>query len=193
MSEARLFQLPPDASDDPYEGDIPKIVSAFQQRSVSEGAEFDEIAFIALEEAGGTIEETGGEVDGIPIDGIVRGPNGRRFLVAAHGTIDDGPQAGLRRVDTVHKVGHRASLLPPWAPPLLVLTSHLPPAGSKAAFYLAKSAPHIFDVVATTGDLGGFMRLQRHLNDPDPARGPEEAPWRTLARQEQLAPTTGEE
>jgi hypothetical protein len=181
-----LFSLTTEESPEPYEGDIPQTASPFQQRAVSEGAEFDAIAFAFIEAAGGTIEREVGEIEGIPIDGIVMGKNGRRFLLAAHGTIDDGPKAGLNRVDTVHKVGHRASLIPADAPPLLVLTSHLPVAGSKAAFYLALSADHIFDVVATAGDLKGFIRIKHYLNDEPVPREPQPAPWRAVVRQEEL-------
>lgn len=189
---ARLFSLEETEQPQPYEGDLPAPASPFQARAVAEGADFDAIAFDFMEQAGGTMERFGGEVDGIPVDGLVRGTNGRRFLVAAHGTIDGGPQAGLRRVDTVHKVGHRASMLAPGSPPLLVLTSHLPAAGSKAAFYLARSRAHIFDVIATTGDLAGFLRLTHYLKGTGGSLEPQAALWRCVVRQEQLQEPTRE-
>src|SRR3712207_1342918 len=102
FDDARLFALP--EANEPYEGDVPEVSSPFQARAVAEGADYDDIAFEYLRSAGAEIEEVGVRVDGIPFDAIVRGTNGSRFLVAAHGTIDEGRKAGLRRVDTVHKV-----------------------------------------------------------------------------------------
>ncbi|MEA2498610.1 MAG: hypothetical protein QOH26_1015 [Actinomycetota bacterium] len=191
IDDARLFNLP--SVDEPYEGDVPEVTSPFQARAVAEGADYDDVAFTYLESAGGSIEDTGVSIDGIPIDAIVRGANGKRFLIAAHGTIDDGPKAGLRRVDTVHKIGHRAFLLPKDAPPLLVLTSHLPRAGGKAAFYLARSADRIFDVVATTADLPGFWRLKGYLTQTPPPEGPTDAAWRLVVQQGRLMDHTDED
>ena len=190
--EGRLFSLDESEIQEPYEGDLPWHVSPFQQRSVSEGAEFDEIAFSFVEQAGGELERVGGEADGIPIDGIIKGRNGSRFLLAAHGTIDSGPKAGLLRVDTVHKVGHRASLISSSGPPLIVLTSHLPAAGTKAAFYLARSGGDIFDVIATAGDLAGFHRLQRYLTEVPALATPLAAPWRAVVRQGSFGSGEGE-
>jgi hypothetical protein len=184
LDDARLFSLPP--ATEPYEGDMPESGSPFQARAVAEGADFDDLAFTYVESAGGTIEEVGPRIEGIPIDAIVKGSNGRRFLMAAHGTIDEKSKAGLRRVDTVHKVGHRAFLLPEDAPPLLVVTSHLPKAGSKAAFYLARSGERIFDVVATTGDLPGFWRLKRYLTETPAPTEPDPAAWRLVVQQGEL-------
>ena len=183
----RLFPVAGAASPDPFEGDLPAGPSYFQARAGIEGADFDDVAFAHLEQAGALIESRGGEIDDIPIDGVVRGPNGARFLVAAHGTFDDGPQSGLRRVDTLHKVGHRALLLSKGGhPPLLVITSHLPRAGTKAASYLAASRDEIFDVFATSGDLTGFHRLHRYLHESPPPRSPAPAPWRVRVHQGEL-------
>jgi hypothetical protein len=184
LDDARLFSLPP--ASEPYEGDLPEASSPFQARAVSEGADFDDLAFTYLESAGATIEEVGPRIEGIPVDALIKGANGASFLVAAHGTIDEKSKAGLRRVDTVHKVGHRAFLLPEDAPPLLVVTSHLPRAGSKAAFYLARSADRIFDVVATTGDLPGFWRLKRYLTETPAPTAPDAAAWRLVVQQGEL-------
>lgn len=175
----RLFPVAGVATPAPYEGHLPEGPSYFQARASVEGADFDDVAVRYVAEAGGWVERRGGHVDDIPIDGVVRGTSGATFLLAAHGTFDDGPQSGLRRVDTVHKVGHRAALLAKGDnPPLLVITSHLPRAGSKAALYLARSREDIFDVVATTGDLGGFQRLRRYLNEAPPATEPGDSDWR---------------
>lgn len=187
-----MFALPSQDPVELYEGDLPPVLAPFQARATAEGADFDKLAMDFLQTAGGSVAQEGGDVDGIPIDAIVRGANGRTYLVAAHGTFADTPQAGLRRVDTVHKVGHRASMLPPNHEPLLVITSHMPRPGTKAAFYLARSRHHIFDVVATTGDLAGFHRLQALLLDDPPPERPLPATWRVEISQPELplgAPT----
>jgi hypothetical protein len=176
----RLFPLPPPREEQaPFEGDLPASGSYFQARATTEGADFDVEAFRFLASAGGSIEQRGGDIADVPIDCLVRGTNGNRFVVAAHGTFDDTPQAGLRRVDTVHKVGHRAVILHKAGQlPLLVVTSHLPRPGSKGARYLARTGDEIFDVVCTRGDWGGWRRLHRYLTaEPAPTR-PEPAPWR---------------
>ncbi|MDQ3985967.1 MAG: hypothetical protein M3280_05655 [Actinomycetota bacterium] len=183
----RLFAVEPHPKE-PYE-ELPSVHSPFQARAAAEGADFDHEAMGFIEAAGGTIEQVGGEADGIPIDGIVRGANGSSFLVMAHGTFSDTQKAGLRRVDTVHKVGHRASMLAPGHLPLLVITSHLPRLGSKAAFYLARSRANIFDVIATTGDFQGFTRLRRYLVNEPPPKNPIPAPWRIEMRQPTLDET----
>ncbi|MDQ3956272.1 MAG: hypothetical protein M3285_12070 [Actinomycetota bacterium] len=186
MDNSRLFALPSQDDVELYEGDLPQILAPFQARATAEGADFDKVALDFLQTAGSSVLQVGGEIDGVPIDAIVRGRNGRTYLVAAHGTFADTPQAGLRRVDTVHKVGHRASMLPGGHEPLLVITSHLPRPGTKAAFYLARSRHHIFDIVATTGDLAGFHRLQTLLVDEPPPDGPLPATWRVEMSQPEL-------
>jgi hypothetical protein len=186
VEDSRLFAIPAENATDLYEGDLPAVLAPFQARATAEGADFDKLALDFLETAGATVVQVGGEVEGIPIDAIVRGDNGRSYLVAAHGTFADTIQAGLRRVDTVHKVGHRASMLPDGHEPLLVITSHLPRPGTKAAFYLARSRHHIFDVVATTGDLAGFHRLQALLLDDPPPTSPLPATWRVEMSQPEL-------
>ena len=186
VENSRLFSLPTQDSPELYEGDLPPVLATFQARATAEGADFDKLALDFLQSAGGTVAQVGGEVGGIPIDAIVRGENGSAYLVAAHGTFADTPQAGLRRVDTVHKVGHRASMLPSGHEPLLVVTSHLPRPGTKAAFYLARSRRHIFDVVATTGDLAGFHRLRTLLLEAPPPASPLPATWRVEMSQPEL-------
>jgi hypothetical protein len=175
----RLFPLPPPEEAEPFEGDLPAAGSYFQARATMEGADFDAEAFAFLVSAGGTIEQHGGDVADVPIDAIVRGTNGNRFIVAAHGMFDDTAQSGLRRVDTVHKVGHRAVILHKAGQlPLLVITSHLPRPGSKGARYLARTGDEIFDVVGTRGDLAGWQRVHRYLTAAPAPLTPEPAPWR---------------
>jgi hypothetical protein len=190
LDDARLFTLPP--QEEPYEGDLPSQGAAFQARASAEGADYKWIAFEFLELAGAKVERIH-HFASIPVDAIVTGSNGRRFLVAAHGTIDDHAQSGLRRVETVHKAGHRAFLLPEDAPPLIVLTSHLPRAGTQPAIYLARSATRIFDVIATKGDLRGFTRLQTYLSQEPPLEVPLEGAWRVLAQQGDLLEEGGSE
>lgn len=143
------------------------------------------MALLHLERAGATVLQRGGKLAGIPVDGLVQGANGKRFCVLAHGNLDDGRRAGLRRTDTVRKAGNSAFLLHEviGADPLLLVTSHLPQLEGRsrqAAFLLALHGRVIFDAVATSGDLAGFHRLRRYMTaTPAPDR-PEPAPWRRL-------------
>jgi hypothetical protein len=105
-----------------------------------------------LEAAGATVEQRGGRVAGIQIGAIVRGGDGQRYIVLGHGTLGSGPQAGLRRSDTVKKAGYDAVMLRRAdALPVLVVTSHLPTGGACAA-HLARLSDDAIDVVATNGD-----------------------------------------
>lgn len=170
---------------EPYEA-LPAPRAWFQARAGTAGADFDDEAFAYVAAAGGNVERRGVSVAGHPVDGVVRGRNGAAFLVAAHGTPDAGvsPQDGLRRTDTVLKLGCRAVM---WARagarPLLVVTSALPRPGSAAARYLADLGPDIFDVVATSGDLAGYLRLRQYLQSDPPLQAPLVAPWRARAHQ----------
>ena len=179
MSAMRLV---PPLAPEPYES-LPDVDAAFQGRAPREGAEFDELALGVLEGLGATVTQRGGKLAGIPVDAVVRGPNGRVFVVLAHGNIDDRPRAGLRRTDTVRKAGDSAFLLAqdPHTPPLLVLTSHLPVhegRSHQAALLLSLHRRVIFDVVAITDDEAGVERLWRYLNVRPAPPGPEPAPWR---------------
>lgn len=174
------LRLVRDGVPEPYE-DLAPGSADFQARSSRAGAEFDHEALELVEEAGGVVVRRHLRVDGHPVDALVRGASGAAFLVAAHGTPDRTvrSQAGLRRTDTVLKVGCRAQLLRygGQAPPLVVVTSHLPAPGSEAARLLAELGPSIHEVVATTGDYAGFRRLARLLG-PTPPSEPLPAPWR---------------
>ena len=169
-----------DAFAAPYE-DVAPGATDFQARASRAGAEFDHEALELVEEAGGVVVRRHLRVEGHPLDALVRGRSGAVFLVAAHGTPDrtSRSQAGLRRTDTVLKVGCRAQLLRAGgqAPPLVVVTSHLPAPGSEAARLLAELGPAIHEVVATVGDYAGFRRLARLLG-PEPPAEPPAAPWR---------------
>lgn len=178
----RLFVVE-DAGGDPFEGDLPGGYAGFQARSSVEGAEFKHAAFELVEQAGGSIVRASCDVHDVPVDALVRGRNGFELVLLAHGNFDDGPKSGLRRVDTVHKAGHRAFMLhAAQAPPVVVVASHLPLPGTKAAIYLARTGVALFDVVGRH-DLAGFRRLDRYLTAvPAPSR-PEPAPWREEHRQ----------
>ncbi|HEV2368758.1 MAG TPA: hypothetical protein VGR90_02720 [Acidimicrobiales bacterium] len=113
------------------------------------------------------------------------GSNGRRFLVLARGTQDDTKTAGLRRLDTVQKLGFVATHLSlEQRLPILVVTSHLPSRGSTAGIQLAKLGPFVADVIATTGDFRGYRRLLALLRDRSEGTG--QAPWRDAVASKQL-------
>ncbi len=153
----------------------------FQGRARREGVEFKVAALEYLATSGCEILTGGHHVARYPVDGLVRVASGERLLVAAHGVFDDGPQAGLRRTDTVHKLGHRAhALRRRHAARLVVVTSHLPEPATAAARYVADLhddlGDWLVDVIATTGDLAGHQRFTRFAHH---ALGlpPEPAPW----------------
>jgi hypothetical protein len=165
----------------PFE-QLPPVDAHFQSRARREGELFDDVALEHLVAAGATVEVERHKIEHYPVDGRILCRNGRRLLVAAHGSFDEGSQPGLRRTDTVAKVSQRAVMLhAKGALPLVVVTSHLPRPGSATAFHLADLhallGPWLVDVVATTGDLAGFHRLRRYFSDvPRPQEsGP--APW----------------
>ena len=157
-------------------------VSESQARASRHGREFDAEAFEFLESAGATIVRTYVRVGGYPLDALIEGRNGRRFYVDAHGTPDrtDRSQAGMRRQDTMLKFGFKALKLRDRGCnyPLLLVTSHLPKAGTSAAFLLNELSEVVFDAVATFGDLAGHRRLSTYLQDAPPIAQPLPAPWR---------------
>ena len=105
-------------------------------------------------------------------------PNGRQFLVFARGTPAEHNQSGLRRTDTVEKMGFMAmQLARRQALPILVITSDIPARTTKAGIYLAALSEDVWDVIAFRGDLRGFQRLREHLSGPTDAAKPN-APWR---------------
>lgn len=144
------------------------------------------MALELLEAAGATVEQRGGRVAGIQVAAIVRGDDGQRCVVLAHGTLDPGSQAGLKRSDTVKKVGFDAIMLRrSGALPVLVVTSHLPTGGVVAA-HLARLSADVVDVVATTGDLAGYHRLQARFGEVRTWLVAAPPPWRTPGGQLEL-------
>ena len=152
---------------------------AGQARARAEGNEYDEIAYTFAENAGGRVTGKHFKIDHISVDGLVEGPNGNRFWLLAHGTVDtDGRQAGFRRTDTIRKAGSAASQLRQrfGGFPVLVLTSNLPTSPA-ARGWLRGHRNDFFDVIATTGDLVGFHRLHRYLTTAPPPMVRERADW----------------
>jgi hypothetical protein len=183
----KLFEVPR-SGPEPYENlPDPGESAYFQARASAAGADFKQIAKEWVEQAGGTIEADRMMVGVHPVDALVRGINGSRYLLLARGTPDGGPRAGLRRTDTVLKMGCRAVLIARRTDlPLLVVTSHLPTPTSRSGRILADLHKDIFDVVATEGDLGGFHRLHQYFTQVPRPTDPLPAPWRSRHAQESL-------
>jgi hypothetical protein len=174
----KLFEVP-SLADGPYE-DIPSAYAAFQALASAAGADFKQMALEWIAQAGGELESDNLKFDNYPTDGLIRGQNGARFVLLARGTPDDGPRAGLRRNDTVLKMGCRALMIARRTDlPILVVTSHLPDVDSRAGRILADLHTDIFDVAATVGDLAGFRRFRRHLTEAPAPAEPLPSVWRT--------------
>lgn len=175
----------------PYE-DLPADGAHFNRRCRAISADFTEVALRLLEAAGATVEQRGGRVAEIQVGAIVRA-GGTRYIVLAHGTLDPGPQAGLKRSDTLKKVGYDAVMLGRHgALPILIVTSHLPTRG-RCATHLARIRPDVLDVVATEGDLAGFQRLRALFGaGPEQRLAGSPPAWRTPNDQLQLFGPDGE-
>lgn len=180
----QLFAVDGGADDEPeeFEDLPPDPVSESQARSTLHGKEFDSLAFDFLEEMGATIVERYTRFEGYPLDALVQGATGRRFYVDARGTPDptDRPKAGLRRQDTVLKFGFKALRLEQRGSPhpLLLLTSHMPKAGSSSEFLLSELRDAVFDVVPISGDLLGRRRLQHYFGADELVD--QVVPWRSV-------------
>lgn len=182
----RLFEVPSNSGPEPYEN-LPEPGAYFQARASAAGADFKQIAKEWVEQAGGAIEADRMMVGIHPVDALIRGRNGARYLLLARGTPDSGPKAGLRRTDTVLKLGCRAVLIARRTDlPILVVTSHLPAPTSRSGRILAELHSDIFDFVATEGDLGGFHRLQQYFTEVPRPTNALPAPWRSAQSQESL-------
>jgi hypothetical protein len=161
----------------------PAVADKFQSRARREGAEFDAIALDHLAASGAIVVKGQHHRHHYPVDAEILTPNGGRFLVLAHGNIGDSSrQPGLQRPDTLAKVAHRALMLAfAHEPPVIVVTSHLPKPDSTCAHQLAdlhhQLGRSLADVVATTGDLGGFHRLQRLFSTETLPAVTKSAPW----------------
>ena len=172
------LKLTPDGrAAEPYEGDIPDPARAGQARASAVGSEFKHQALEWLKRAGAGVVRGPHKVGAYNVEAVICGANGQNFIVLAHGVIDDGKRAGLRRTDTLKKAGFDAFMIRKHRKlPILLVASHLPQDGV-AAEMLADCAAFIFDVFATNGDFAGFRRLQRYLHE-DPFPGQLPAAWR---------------
>lgn len=172
-----LFEISAGPGAEPFEENGLRQRTDFQSRAPRAGADFKEMAIRWVTDAGATVERIDFEIDDIPVDAQVRGQNGRSFLVLARGTPYEHSKSGVRKTDTLEKVGFRAiQLTRRQCLPVLLITSDLPERGSKAGRYLAKLDSDVWDVVAFRADLRGFHRLQRtFVGSVD---GPPAAPWR---------------
>jgi hypothetical protein len=133
-----LFELLVEAGQEPYEESNLNQRTRFQSRAPRAGADFKAMAVARLKEAGATVERLDFEIHGFPVDAQVSGENGRQFLVLARGTPDEQTRSGLRRSDTVQKVGYMAMQLARWQKaPILLLGSDLPERSTKSGHYLA--------------------------------------------------------
>ncbi|WP_428115160.1 hypothetical protein [Candidatus Poriferisodalis sp.] len=172
-----LRPVPDRAVSELFEGDIPNPAQAGQSRAKAVNEEFKAQAHKWMQEAGASIVRSRHKVGAYEVEAEIVGLNGQRFLVLVHGVPDDGERAGLRRTDTVKKMGFDAIMIGRLQnQPVLVLTSHLPESGA-AKEMLADCAANLLDVFATNGDFAGFQRLQRYLHD-DLLPEPLPAPWR---------------
>ena len=178
-----LFPVPDGPPVDEYEDLPPDPASESQARSTLHGREFDAQAFTFLEEMGATIVERYVKVEDYPLDALVEGANGQRFLVDARGTPDqtDRPKAGLRRQDTLLKFGFKALRLAQRACPypVILVTSHMPKAGSSSEYLLAELNDVLLDAVPVVGDLPGRRRLQHYFTADEPITALP-VPWRAV-------------
>ena len=176
----------------PVEIDLPPVGTAwFQAGAKVQGAYFKSVATAHLHAAGPVRIDAVHRAGLHHIDGIITTPAGARIVFIAHGSADDTKTAGLRRVDTVAKLGHACLVLAATgAAPCLVITSHLPLPDTQAAAFLAEigrlTGGWLLDVVATSGDLAGYQRLRRILHADHP-QADSAAPWRHPNNGTQLA------
>lgn len=172
-----LTPVPQNQPTEPYEGAITDRAAAGQARAGATGSEFKHQALDWVRAAGARIERGHHKVGSYYVEAVICGENGQKFMVLAHGVLDDGDRPGLQRTDTIKKAGFDAYMIRRHRKlPILLVTSHLPESGT-AVSQLADCAEFIFDTFATNGDLAGFQRLRRYLHEqPFPGRLP--APWR---------------
>ena len=179
----QLFAVGDGDEPEEFEDLPPDPASESQARSSLHGKEFDALAADFLEEMGATVVDRYPRVERYTLDFLVEGANGRRFLVAAHGTPDrtDRPKAGLRRQDTMLKFGFKALRLAQrdCPHPLLLVTSHMPKPGSSSEFLLSELNDVLLDAVPVQGDLAGRRRLQHYFTTDGPIE-PQPAGWRSV-------------
>jgi hypothetical protein len=127
---------------------------SFQQRGQEQGAAFEEICEAALTQAGFNL--CGRHIylaaAGVNSDFVVANQQGLLFYVTAKGSWS-GSRPGLKRTDTFRKAIAEAALLT-WRGygRVLLLSSHLPGAGSGMAMLRATPRSVLFDVLHPTRD-----------------------------------------
>src|SRR4051794_29960851 len=97
----RLFEIGAAAGEEPFEEDGLRNRTDFQSRAPRAGADFKAMALKRVTDAGAAIERIEFEIEDIPVDAQVQGPNGRSFLVLARGTPYEHSQSGVRKTDTL--------------------------------------------------------------------------------------------
>lgn len=172
-----LSAVPPNDAER-WEGQAHGPCADFQGLASTTGAEFKHHAADYVLKADATILRSGRPVSVYTVDLEIQGKNGITYGILAHGAFDDDNRPGLERTDTVKKMGFDVWQLRRLLPdlPLLVVTSHLPRPGGASARQLADISDAIIDVVATKGDLAGYLRLRDRLHGPH-GTTPLELPW----------------
>lgn len=115
-------------------------VPDFQSLSSKQGQAFEQQCRLVISTQGLLVSATPFAVPelGIEIDGEITAPSGNRYWAEFKGSWQ-GTTPGLRRTDTVKKALANVLLLhvaPGRYPPTVILTSHLPKAGSRGAAML---------------------------------------------------------
>lgn len=115
-------------------------ISEFQQSSSKQGKRFEEAVTFLLQIGGWTIVEEHAHVCGCEIDIVADNPAGERWWIECKGSWQ-GKTPGSKRGDTVKKavgVAWYLSTLPERYPYMLI-TSHLPNAGTLGELMLLKA------------------------------------------------------
>jgi len=179
FTEQPLFSL--DTGNDipgPWEEEDLARQADFQARASAAGADFKEMALHYLIKARARILDVRTRICDCPVDAVIEGDAKRKIIVLSRGTPDDSRTAGLRREDTVLKVGFFGMQLGTQQRlPVVIVTSHLPKRDSASGRCLAMMYPKVTEVATTTGDFVGFQRLSSLLHErsqPTNLR----APWR---------------
>lgn len=150
--------------------DAVSAAEAFQARGVAQGRQFDEQARLVLRGLGFAVNEKPFTVPelGVEFDAEIRSKGGKVYWCEFKGSWY-GTRPGLRRTDTAKKALADAALAhvaPGDYPPIIVLTTHLPPAGSSGDRMLrvARESGVVSDVICVN-DPSNMARLQALAND----------------------------
>ena len=194
MNHLRLVTSEPPAT--PWEGDLHN--GNFQTLARATGDDYKRHAIAFLQRNADTIGAPlhitrTRYLELWPVDATLTVTAGQCALIS-HGCFDNSRLAGLRRTDTVIKMlGTVHSLAAADQLPVLVITSHLPEPGSRAARLLTAASTHLgdalLDVIATSADLPGTQRLHTLLTATTFTAT--DAPWRHADNQLQLFATGG--